>query len=71
MRNTSAAAMSAKAPNVCTGGSVALDSNDPTPCIVTDGKKNKMAKILKSPADNSGTCNVEFDSVSSHSRTSF
>jgi len=56
------AAMSAAAPNVCTGGSVALESNDPAPCIVTDGKKNKMAKILKSPADNSGTCNVEFDS---------
>jgi len=56
------AAMSAKAPNVCTGGSVALDSNDPAPCTVTDGKKNKMAKILRSPADNSGTCNVEFDS---------
>jgi len=51
------------APNVCSGGSVALESDDdPAPCVLREGEKNPRALVMMSPRDNAGRCHVNFDS---------
>jgi len=53
----------ALAPNVCDGGSLTLESDDdPAPCELKPGNNNANALVMMSPKNNTGQCNVHFES---------